>query len=376
MRSLSLFFCLLCSSIFALGQEENEPNLDDSLKLKQWLEMNSVEDIETFQLFGVEKNNFEKSVSTTEQLLDFQTKSLIQDPSENQPNKGRIIDQSLESLKIDPSELNPLLYRRLVTGPSQYDSRIELLELSILNDWERKILNNSRSVGMIVHRDQLWELTDSLYALDISLTLQKRLGVCPEEAYSNQLSVGVGTAFVIGEDSMMTANHVFEDNMEEYVVIFNFDAVNRTGAVNPVILAENIYEIEAIYSTDEVLDVAQFRVSRKLTVPVLKLNLTNTVKKDDMIYMIGHPSGLPKKVALNARVYTNNASDYFYSTLDAFQGNSGSPVFSISKNEVIGVLVSGEQDFYWSGNCNKSTLCELPYCQGEKVIRIERTINE
>jgi len=57
------------------------------------------------------------------------------------------------------------------------------------------------------------------------------------------------------------------------------------------------------------------------------------------VYMIGHPSGLPQKVAVNASVRSLEGAAYFYTSLDAFQGNSGSPVFDRNTGEVIGILV-------------------------------------
>ena len=370
LRFLLLF--LGCVSSTA-AQIENELISDDSLKLNELFDINSMENLEQLEQLGKEKNNFEKGTKTTEQFLNFQIESIIKDGSEGQGTKGTINDPFSES---DPTTPNRTLYQRLATGPSQYDSRIELLELSLSNEWERQMLTCSKSVAMIVHKDQLWELTDSLFSLDISSTLAKRLNVCPEEAYAGQISVGVGTAFVIGEDSMMTANHVFEESMENYVVVFNYQTQNRKGAINPIIPASDLYHIKKVFNENDLLDVVCFQVDRKLSVPALTLSPGNDVQEDQMVYMIGHPSGLPKKVALNARVHNNSFGEYFYTTLDAFQGNSGSPVFSLSKNEVIGVLVSGEQDFYWTGNCNTSTLCEIPYCLGEKVIRIEQAIAE
>lgn len=373
MKHRVFFFVLFFAGSWIWAQEENELILDDSVKLNQFFDIKAIENLEQLEQLGVEKNSFEKGTKTTEQFLNIQIESITKDPLEELGTKAVIVDPGSE---VDPMVIGKTRYQRLATGPSQYDSRIELLELSLSNEWERNMLTNSKSVGMIVHKEQLWELTDSLYSLDISSTLAKRLKVCSEEPYADQLSVGVGTAFIIGEDSMMTANHVFEEAIENYVVVFNYHTQNRKGAVNPVIPYADVYEIITLIDQNEVLDVASFRVGRKLSAPTLKCSAAKEIEENTLVYMIGHPSGLPMKVALNARVHNNSFPEYFYTTLDAFQGNSGSPVFSLTTNKVIGILVSGEQDFYWTGSCNKSTLCEIPYCLGEKVIRIEQTMNE
>lgn len=58
--------------------------------------------------------------------------------------------------------------------------------------------------------------------------------------------------------------------------------------------------------------------------------------------MLGHPSGLPMKWTTSAEVKENvEQKDYFKADLDAFSGNSGSPIFSDETHQVIGMLVEG-----------------------------------
>lgn len=326
------------------------------------------------RLMHLEQLGSSPSLQGQENLQQLGFEGLIVDGSsaaESPVIQTIIVDVPRESVIWQDSQVN----QRLANGPSQYDSRIELLELSPLIDWQRNILDNSRSVGIVIERDRLSELTDTLYALDISTKLKTVFRLCPEEPYGEQLSLGVGTAFIVGEDIMMTASHVFEAGIENYVILFNFEIINRGGAVFPIVSKSNVYEIAAVIEDNAELDIVQFRVNRPINAPILKLATTNTLSEGTSIYMIGHPSGLPKKVALNASVYTNDNPFHFYSTLDAFQGNSGSPVFDMATHTVVGVLVSGSQDFTWTGHCNKSNLCYLPYCKGEKVIRFEQILN-
>lgn len=50
-------------------------------------------------------------------------------------------------------------------GPSQYDSRIELLKLKN-EEWEQKILQNAESTGMLVEREKLTQISKDFYELD------------------------------------------------------------------------------------------------------------------------------------------------------------------------------------------------------------------
>lgn len=255
-------------------------------------------------------------------------------------------------------------------------TKVEVMDLSPLVRWQQRIMQNSRSVAAIVHRDRLSELTDSLYALEFRNTLGNQLDLCYNEPYRNQVSIGSGTAFLIDSNTLMTAAHVFESSLDEYVVIFRYEVITKSAAISPIVSKRNVYTIKEVVEENVALDVATFKIDRPASYRPLKLDQHNTIKFGDQVYMVGHPLGLPKKVALNARIIDDKPTDHFFTTLDAFQGNSGSPVFDLLTHKVIGVLVSGQKDFEWTGDCNKSTKCEPPYCEGEKVIRIQYFLDQ
>jgi Peptidase S46 len=66
--------------------------------------------------------------------------------------------------------------------------------------------------------------------------------------------------------------------------------------------------------------------------------------------VVGYPTGLPEKLAAGAKVHA--LTPYFFtSNLDAFAGNSGSPVLDARTNEVVGVVVRGNRDYVLRGQC-------------------------
>ncbi|OQB98875.1 MAG: hypothetical protein BWX80_03903 [Candidatus Hydrogenedentes bacterium ADurb.Bin101] len=76
--------------------------------------------------------------------------------------------------------------------------------------------------------------------------------------------------------------------------------------------------------------------------------------------VIGHPSGLPKKIAFGSetRVRKNDAQGFFYANLDSYGGNSGSPVFNAEDGFVEGILVRGNTDFVLNGDCFRSNILQ------------------
>ncbi|AWK04748.1 hypothetical protein HYN56_11145 [Flavobacterium crocinum] len=263
-----------------------------------------------------------------------------------------------------------------LTGPSQYDSRIEPLVLNSEIPWQKQILINSESVGIIVEREKLNAVSKEIYQLDIYLKLGERYNLCSGEAFAYQPVTGVGTAFISGDSTMITALHVFERPLKHYAVVFGYKIISRTGVVDVFVDKKDVYFLKEVIRKNSEQDVAEFTVDQSFNRPALAFENSEAVTKEkNEVYMIGYPSGMPLKVSLNASVTQNDNPFYFYTTLDSFQGNSGSPVFNFYTHKVIGILVSGEIDYKFNGHCNTAPVCFYPFCKGEKVVRIENVFN-
>ena len=71
----------------------------------------------------------------------------------------------------------------------------------------------------------------------------------------------------------------------------------------------------------------------------------------------------------------NSPSGHFVANLDAYGGNSGSPVFNSDTHEVEGVLVRGDTDFVLQGGCRVSLVCPTTGCRGEDCTRVTEFAN-
>jgi S1-C subfamily serine protease len=271
---------------------------------------------------------------------------------------------------IIDDETEYLPKRRIINGPNQFDSRVDPQSLDPKQLWAKKMLSNSFSVAVVVEKANLKKISAGLYQVDDSRKLKSAYQLCPGEAFADQPVVGMGTAFVIGTRQMLTAGHVFSGPPENYAVIFGYEIISKTGTYERLVSADSVYFPTKLAKQSPILDIRLFEVDRDIKAPAFKWSTERQLAIGEPVYMIGHPYGLPKKIAANASIQDNTGLGYFYTTLDAFAGNSGSPVFRLQTNELIGVLVSGEVDFKWNGSCNVSNICRIPYCRGEKVIRI------
>jgi hypothetical protein len=99
------------------------------------------------------------------------------------------------------------------------------------------------------------------------------------------------------------------------------------------------------------------------------LRRTGKIADRDAVFVVGHPCGLPQKVAGKARVADNREASHFAATLDTYGGNSGSGVFSATTFELEGLLVRGQTDFISVGGCYVSQVYPSTGAKGEDVMR-------
>ena len=105
-------------------------------------------------------------------------------------------------------------------------------------------------------------------------------------------------------------------------------------------------------------DYAVLRVDRVITSPgavPLPLQSDVHVASGTPVGIIGHPQGLPMKIAFGADTVVRRSSVFssqFSANFDASGGNSGSPVFNRETGEVAGIYVSSlASDFVDEEDC-------------------------
>ena len=204
------------------------------------------------------------------------------------------------------------------------------------------------------------------------------MGLCKDEPFFNQITAANCSGFLVGDDLIATAGHcVSSSDCKKYAFVFGFKMLNQTQVQDSIANSEvyNCKEIVAHEYTDEV-DYALVRLDRPVRGHrVLKLQ-QNPADLGEEIYVVGHPSGLPTKVAQGASVREQNGQ-FFVANLDTYGGNSGSAVFNEKTSEVVGILVRGATDYIYDrgAKCTRSNQCPLDGCRGEDVTNISFIIN-
>ncbi len=181
--------------------------------------------------------------------------------------------------------------------------------------------------------------------------------ICHDEKFSRDPSLSYAcTGFLVAPDLIVTAGHCMVNTgqsrnqqktfCEAFSWLFDYQNLSDGSVTLTDIPADKMYGCkEIIYAVrDEAPPYRDFAIV-KLSRAVkdrepLKISAA-PIRPGDKVSMIGYPLGTPAKLSSDARVLLNiESSQSFITNLDAFEGNSGSPVFN-EKNEVIGILTGG-----------------------------------
>ena len=214
--------------------------------------------------------------------------------------------------------------------------------------------------------------------------------LCDDEPFRGQPCVLAGaTAFLVADDLVATAGHVFTEEQCPYISFiphFLFKSEEKGPAVR--FGEERIFQCDSkvIHFTQNNIDFAVWKLDRGTGTMPLCIRRSGNVKKGTPLIMMGHPIGLPLKIAGNAqsdpwaspivksiqKTYTRFAyevkTETFRANLDAYVGNSGSPVFDANTMEVQGILIDGSTDYTRDSDneCIRSNVCsDLSGCPDE-----------
>jgi len=141
---------------------------------------------------------------------------------------------------------------------------------------------------------------------------------------------GVATGFMIAPDVLMTNNHVFpsRDDARDAIVRFNYQ-IDLSGNL---LQTEEYRTDVALFHTNATLDYSIVRVSGSPGIKwgYIKMPLDDIVKVPDDVFIIQHPGGEHKQIALSDNVIAYVDDVIVQYLTDTLPGSSGSPVFNDS----------------------------------------------
>lgn len=233
--------------------------------------------------------------------------------------------------------------RKVIYGE---DNRLDLFEVK--NKLFKKLAHST--AGLV----DLNFLSDhgSHYALNQIISLEQGLDVCSSEKFSDQPLAPNCSGFLVGEDIMVTAGHCYSgmsaNNCRTHAWVFDYAMESASDINTDNISKDNVYFCDEVIKVkfNQFEDFAVIKLDRKVKNRTpLKVRKKGQVAQNTPLVVIGHPSMLPTKVSPGGTVLLNDDEFQFTTTLDTFQGNSGSAVFNAKTGMVEGILVSGKTDY-------------------------------
>ncbi len=262
------------------------------------------------------------------------------------------------------ASLNAKTLPRIVYGN---DDRQE-----VANHYDAQLREMALSVAGKVRTYKLYNdpEDDSVYNFK-KISLTDWINLCPAEKFREQNTLTSCSGYLIAEDILVTAGHCAIANTDCLTSYWIFDYVEGTERIKKenVFKCKQILEQELITKWFKLKDYAIIQLDRKVQSfrKPLKVRTEGKVKLRTELAIIGHPMGIPMKIADGAKVKPLNIVEsltpirtlirkkyYFLANLDSFAGNSGSPVINIYSGEVEGHLIQGARDF--KENKDKSCL--------------------
>ncbi|MBI4655745.1 MAG: trypsin-like peptidase domain-containing protein [Elusimicrobia bacterium] len=236
------------------------------------------------------------------------------------------------------------------------------------------------------------------------------VNLCQQERFREQPIGAFCSGSLVGPDLVMTAGHcaTSESKCKDTKFVFGFAIKKDGGTASDTIPAGEVYSCKKIVTrvqgaeenssnveaqnlghnyppvkgTVQTLnkiraqdlgpDYALIQLDRPVAErKPLQINRNQNLKKGESMFVIGHPVGLPLKVAGGATVRDPSPKGYFVADLDTYGGNSGSPVFNTKTKLVEGILVRGETDFVTTPQgCRISNVVGQNAGRGEDVTKV------
>lgn len=204
-------------------------------------------------------------------------------------------------------------------------------------------------------------------------------GMCSTERFAKQLTSAVCSGFLVDTNKLVTAGHCIKSmadcNSYRWVFDYKVEEANQPWAMVP---KTSVYKCTRIISRalsgsgSYMNDYAYVELEREvIDREPLDYRKEGRLQVGDPLVVIGHPTGLPQKIADGAYV-RRLQSKFFLANLDTYGGNSGSAVFNSETGLLEGILVRGATDYVYNSSrrCYQSNRVSDSYGEGEGVTYI------
>lgn len=173
-------------------------------------------------------------------------------------------------------------------------------------------------------------------------------GLCLSEPFFGNVTGPWCTGFLVAPDLVASAGHCTEEP-SSLRFVFDFDDPSKRDYRDCVAVRRSVNSATEDYGL--------FELDRPVTDrEPLRLS-EGSLARGTKLLLVGHPMGLAVKADAGGTVKAVS-NTLLAADMDAYAGNSGSPVLNLETREVVGILVMGNADYRrTAAGCCKSNVC-------------------
>ncbi len=190
--------------------------------------------------------------------------------------------------------------------------------------------------------------------------------LCEEEPFREQPLLSTCSAWLAAPDLVVTNAHCLPEPTDcaSTSIVFDY-MVDKDGKAPGTLPKESVYHCNRVLAWDHsercAVDYAVIQLDRNVTGrQPLPLRTAGGPTSSQSLAAIGHPFGLPQKIAGNGAL-TYNKRTSFATTNDIIEGSSGSPLLNEATGVVDGMTTCGELNPLvpdTEKGCNNERVCE------------------
>ena len=215
---------------------------------------------------------------------------------------------------------------------------------------------------------------------DVRITYTQTLGeakmLCPGERFADQLEPGTCSGTLIDARHLLTAGHCVDeasdcDGSRVWVFGFAYEAAGRLATLT----SDDVYRCARVLAyRDDTADHAIVELDRDVVghTPATVRALSGALPVGTPLTLIGHPNGIPMKIASGGEVLSSEL-ETLRASVDAFNANSGSGVFD-DEGALVALLDSGADDYVARGGCNIVNVLDPARESGEGLTYVRPAI--
>lgn len=214
---------------------------------------------------------------------------------------------------------------------------------------------------LLVQDEKLEPTSDGGFQIKKSQTLKEFAKLCKNQRFGNQLSLGFCSGSLVAPNLILSAGHCMpsQEWCEKTQFVFGFQTDSQNPQGPSRFGHDQVYRCKKLVSSHQNgfssgglvlgpqgLDFSLIELDREVQGrEPLTLSEKSELKAKDHIFTIGHPTGIPSKIASGEvirqfpKIPFQRGETVFSAELDAFGGNSGGPAFSRKSMKIEGVLV-------------------------------------